>query len=196
MKFSVDAASWMLKRQVGWGTTWVSPLTKRFYIAFITISMVVGQGAIALVSAQQPPQPSPSASVTSTEALEQAIHTQINQHRRDQGLPPLTLDPRMSEQARSHSQAMAAGRVAFGHDGFNQRGTVINRAIAWNSIAENVATNQGFGDPGRQAVVGWLNSQGHRQNIEGQYNLTGIGVARNSQGQYYFTQIFVRSRRN
>jgi uncharacterized protein YkwD len=32
---------------------------------------------------------------------------------------------------------------------------------------------------------------GHRKNIEGPYEVTGIGVARNAQGEVYFTQIFV-----
>ncbi len=190
MKFFSDAAipDWMKPR-----ATWA-----RASVLLTVSSLILGGGAIVPSIAQQPPRtsPSPTPSATSTEALEQAIHTQINQYRRDQGLPPLTLDPRISEQARSHSQAMAAGRVAFGHDGFNQRGSAIRRTIAWNSIAENVATNQGYSDPDRRAVTGWINSSGHRQNIQGQYNLTGIGVARNSRGQYYFTQIFVRSRQN
>jgi uncharacterized protein YkwD len=29
----------------------------------------------------------------------------------------------------------------------------------------------------------------------GRYNLTGIGVAQSAQGEYYFTQIFVRKPR-
>jgi uncharacterized protein YkwD len=27
--------------------------------------------------------------------------------------------------------------------------------------------------------------------MEGNYNLTGIGVAKNAEGEYYFTQLFI-----
>jgi uncharacterized protein YkwD len=42
-----------------------------------------------------------------------------------------------------------------------------------------------------KAIDGWLNSPSHRQNIEGSYDATGIGIVRTAQGEYYFTQIFI-----
>jgi uncharacterized protein YkwD len=89
---------------------------------------------------------------------------------------------------------MANGRVTFSHDGFQQRVAAIARTIPYNRAAENVAYNQGYSDPVRQAVQGWLKSTGHRQNIEGSFNLTGIGIAQNAKGEYYFTQVFIRRR--
>lgn len=126
-------------------------------------------------------------------SLEQSIHQQINQYRQSRNLAPLTLDPRISERARIHSQNMASGRVPFSHEGFEQRVRAIGRAIPYRQAAENVAYNKGYPDPGRQAVQGWIKSTGHRINIEGQYNLTGIGIVKNAKGEYYFTQIFIRS---
>jgi len=41
-------------------------------------------------------------------------------------------------------------------------------------------------------VDGWLNSPGHKKNIEGNFTLTGIGYARDHKGNIYFTQIFSR----
>lgn len=143
----------------------------------------------------QSPNSSQIISQTSNLAsLEQAVHTQINQYRASKRLPALTLDPRISEQARVHSQAMANKRVAFGHQGFEQRVQTLGRSISYQGAAENVAYNQGYSDPATQAVKGWIKSPGHRTNIEGQYNRTGIGIARNAKGEYYFTQIFIRSR--
>lgn len=129
----------------------------------------------------------------SVEPIEQAVHNQVNQYRASLGLPALALDSRISSQARTHSQNMASGAVSFSHDGFNQRVAVIATVIPYSGSAENVTYNQGYADPATQAVQGWLNSTGHRTNIEAQYNLTGIGVAKNANGSYYFTQIFVRS---
>lgn len=131
---------------------------------------------------------------TSLASVEQAIYNQVNQYRKQRGLSALSLDERISEKARIHSQNMASGAVPFSHNGFAQRIQEIAKVIPYRSAAENVAYNQGYANPATQAVQGWLNSSGHRQNIEGSYNLTGIGVARNDKGEYYFTQIFIRSR--
>lgn len=142
--------------------------------------------------------PTPVSQVSNTPnpyaALEQSVYQQINQYRRTRNLPPLTLDSRMSNEARLHSQAMASGRVPFSHEGFQQRGDRLNQVIPYRSVAENVAYNQGYSDPGEQAVQGWIKSTGHRENIEGQYNLTGVGIAKNAKGEYYFTQIFIQRR--
>lgn len=131
---------------------------------------------------------------TSFPALEQAIYTQINQYRKSKGLSPLTIDARINQQALAHSQAMASGKVPFSHAGFEQRVKTIGKTIPYQSAAENVAYNMGYQDPATQAVQGWLKSPGHRKNIEGQFNLTGIGIAKNAKGEYYFTQIFIRRR--
>ena len=136
-------------------------------------------------------QVSSSASFT---ALEQSVYEQINQYRQSRNLPLLKLDLRITEQARLHSQAMASGQVPFGHQGFEQRISAISRIITYRQAAENVAYNQGYRAPDREAVQGWLKSTGHRNNIEGQYDLTGIGIAKNAKEEYYFTQIFVRRR--
>ena len=126
-------------------------------------------------------------------ALEQSVYQQINQYRQSRNLPALKLDSRISEQARAHSQAMANGRVPFSHQGFDQRVKAISSTIPYQEAAENVAYNQGYQNPDRQAVEGWIKSSGHRHNIQGNYNLTGIGIVKNAQGEYYFTQIFIRS---
>lgn len=127
--------------------------------------------------------------------LEQSVHTQINKYRQSQGLAPLTLNATISAQARAHSQAMAQGKVPFSHQGFEARVRVISQKVPYRGAAENVAYNQGYRDPATQAVQGWLKSPGHLKNIQGrQFNLTGIGVAKNAKGEYYLTQIFIQRR--
>ncbi|MEQ9369593.1 MAG: CAP domain-containing protein [Coleofasciculus chthonoplastes F3-SA18-01] len=120
------------------------------------------------------------------------VHQQINQYRQSQNLPPLTLDASISKEARRHSQAMATGRVPLGHGGFEQRVRAIAQSMSYRQAAENVAYNQGYSDPATQAVQGWLKSPGHRKNIEGDFDVTGIGVSKNAKGDYYFTQIFIK----
>jgi len=126
--------------------------------------------------------------------LEKLAHQQVNQYRQKRGLPPLILDPRISEQARIHSQDMAKGKVPFSHDGFDQRVKTIGIYITYSKAAENVAYNQGYGDPATVAVDGWIKSPGHQKNMVGDFNLAGMGVAVNNKGEYYFTQIFILTR--
>lgn len=126
--------------------------------------------------------------------MEASVHQQINEYRQSLDLPPLRLDARISEQARRHSQAMANGRVPFSHDGFAGRIQAIAKAISYRQAAENVAYNQGYSKPDEQAVEGWLKSPGHRENIESEFDLTGIGISKNAKGEYYFTQVFIKRR--
>ena len=118
------------------------------------------------------------------------MHDLVNRHRGARNLPSLTLDPRMSKEARLHSIAMAAGRVPFGHVGFDDRVKALRAARPCPRVGENVASSLGQRDPAAEAVHGWLASRAHRENIEGPYDRTGVGVARSASGEIFFTQLF------
>ena len=125
--------------------------------------------------------------------METSVFQKINRYRVSQNLPALARNLAIDNQARIHSQNMASGKIAFGHNGFS--GRVAATGIASSSgYAENVTYNQRHQDPSSQAVQSWLRSSGHLENIRGNYDLTGVGVASNNQGKIYFTQIFLRSR--
>ncbi|MEH1839995.1 MAG: CAP domain-containing protein [Nostoc sp.] len=130
-----------------------------------------------------------AASSVDTAALEEAVFKQINDYRVSQGLKKLTRNSAIDNQARIHSQDMANGKVPFGHTGFSERIKAVG--IPYSSAGENVASNYGYSDPVTTAVQGWLKSPGHLANIRGNFENTGIGVASNSRGEIYFTQIFL-----
>lgn len=117
----------------------------------------------------------------------------INNHRGSQTLASLTWNDEIAELALEHSANMASGQEEFGHNGFDDRIDRLAVTISFSGSAENVAFNEGADDPAAVAVDSWLNSPGHLANIEGDYDLTGIGVAEGSDGSFYFTQIFLRS---
>lgn len=142
------------------------------------------------VPAQEPRGPTAS-------ALEAQAHERINAHRRAEGLSLLDYDARVAAAARRHSAAMAAGEVPFGHEGFEERASRIAEAIPLRGMAENVGLNTyPAGRTVPEAVSRWLASPGHRGNIEGDYDVTGIGIARGPQGAWYYTQIFVKHGRS
>lgn len=127
-------------------------------------------------------------------ALEQEINRRVNQYRLSKNLPPLTMNAEISYVARQHSKDMASKQATFSHDGFDNRAKSVGKTIPYQSFAENLAYIKGYPDLADVAVKGWINSPGHRKNMEGNFNLTGIGIAKNSEGEYYFTQLFLLQR--
>lgn len=114
----------------------------------------------------------------------------INQHRIDIGLRPLLLDEAVSHLATQHSLDMATGAVAFGHLGFSERCLEAKNLLGGGNLcAENVAMGQ---KSPSAAFTSWMNSPGHRANIEqSRVTQTGFGFAQSSNGVYYWTQIFI-----
>jgi len=129
-------------------------------------------------------------------ALERGVYELVNAHRSTLGLAPLVYREEIAAAARRHSQAMATGRTGLGHQGVEARRKELSERIVFSRFAENVgANNQTPPLAAQTAVAEWLKSSGHRQNIEGQFDLTGVGIVRTSTGLYFFTQIFVSSSR-
>lgn len=168
--------------------------------AVVLLSGVFSSVQACEVDSAIAPTPSPTAAPSelaqadpAMDAIEQAVFDQINAHRQSIGLEPLVSNPAVVAQAREHSQRMAAVSQ-LSHDGFENRVEAIASTLSYRSAGENVASNQGFADPAARAVQGWLNSPGHRQNIEGNFDVTGIGVTQAGDGTYYLTQIFIQTR--
>jgi len=119
----------------------------------------------------------------------------LNDERTSRGIDALTMDPALREVARAHSEDMV-DRGFFAHtnpDGDDPFERMANAGITYSTAGENIAFNT-FSDPVVTAVNGWMNSEGHRNNIlNANFTLTGMGVA-NDGAAYYFTQVFTRPR--
>lgn len=143
-------------------------------IPFLTIVFVQGANA-------NPP---------SKRKLTKEILDYTNQLRARKGLPALQLMDAINDVAENHSRDMARHRVGFGHTGFNSRFTTLRKKIPGSFLmAENVAYGR---DSAKEIVDMWKKSPQHRKNMMGNYRYIGIGVATNSSGISYFTQIFIR----
>jgi uncharacterized protein YkwD len=163
-----------------------------FFVGSFTVlvaSHVAGNTLVAplQVVAGPPSTVPPKAAATS---VSRQILVFVNEYRRSKGLPALQPNSFISSVALGHSRDMLTGKTPFGHDGFRDRiNRISGRLGKLHVAAENVAS----GPMGaREVVDGWLHSPGHRRNIEGDFRLTGIGLAEGRNGMIYFTQIFVR----
>lgn len=123
--------------------------------------------------------------------VEQRLFQLVNEYRISVGMPLLEWNETISEVCRSHSSDMASGLVPVGHDGFNSRIDILRQSIPLLFAGENIGFITGYTNPAVAIFNEWMISSGHLKNIEGQFSLSGIGVARNINGAYYITQIFV-----
>ena len=115
----------------------------------------------------------------------------VNVYRAKHHLSPLKLNAAASQEAARHSQAMASKATPFGHAHFNDRiKRLYKKFDQCRGGAENVAF---YKLNAKRLVDEWIASPGHRRNIEGRYNVTGIGIAHGKPGWAYFTQIFVQT---
>ncbi len=128
----------------------------------------------------------------SLEALATKSYAGVERERSKQRLAPLQRNETLDRIAREHSRRMASGRVPFGHKGSEDRADQVRTGRAISTVAENVAKLKGYPDPASNVVRGWVESRGHRRNILGDYDLSGMGVARSRDGTLYFTQLFAK----
>jgi uncharacterized protein YkwD len=123
--------------------------------------------------------------------MQKMILYYVNNYRVKHHLPALQLNMTVSNEAAKHSQAMASKIVGFGHAHFNERiKRLYQQFDPCRGGAENVAY---YKTDAKRLVDAWVSSPGHRRNIMGQYNVTGIGIAYGKTGWAYYTQIFLHT---
>jgi uncharacterized protein YkwD len=127
--------------------------------------------------------------------FESQVVTLVNQHRQAMGLTALGVSPTLTASADWKSLHMAYYGY-FQHDDPAPpvARTVADRlgacgypigSVGWG---ENIA--YGYTTP-QSVMTAWLNSPGHRANIENpSYRAIGVGVARSAGGYYFWTQDF------
>ena len=133
-------------------------------------------------------QAAPAASAPTND--EQQMLNMLNQSRKENNLPPLTVDPDLTRLARMKSQDMI-DKDYFSHysptygspfDMMDANG------VAYQTAGENIAENDSVTDAENRL----MQSSGHRQNILNQeYTHIGIGIKRKDKESLMFTQMFV-----
>ncbi|PSB31182.1 CAP domain-containing protein [Chlorogloea sp. CCALA 695] len=137
--------------------------------------------------------PKDASSTQSINSLEQSVYEQINEHRESKGLSPLVLDGWLSQQAREHSEAMAKGDISFDREILDQLNQKIIKTGPYQSAGTAIGMTLGYANPAQANVNNWLQDVygDNSTTIDSEYELTGVGVAMNLKGEYYFTQIFL-----
>ncbi len=128
---------------------------------------------------------------SSAKVVEEKLYHLVNEHRKAKKLLPLILNKTIVKQAQQHSKNMADGKLPFSHKGFDERMEMIAKDISYHGAAENIAVYPDSVRVAESVFQQWLKSRSHQENIEGDYDLTGIGAVQDTNGKWFFTQIFV-----
>jgi len=112
----------------------------------------------------------------------------VNAHRQTQNLSVLQKNETAQKLAIDHSRYM----ISLGdinHDNFDLKFKTLKEQENARGMGENVAFGQ---QSAKDVMNSWLNSSGHRDNIEGNYTHIGIGAVKDENGRFYYTQVFFR----
>ncbi|OZV66639.1 CAP domain-containing protein [Winogradskyella aurantia] len=120
--------------------------------------------------------------------IEIEIMELINAYRISQGLNTLNEHHTVKAVAFTHTDYMVeVDHVS--HDNFFQRKQSLELNAGANIVTENVA----YGFSSASSVVNaWINSPSHKENIEGDFTDFDISAEQNENGEWYFTNIFIK----
>jgi uncharacterized YkwD family protein/spore coat assembly protein SafA len=158
----------------------------------ITNSALIFPGqTINLPSA--PSTPSVPSTPNDISTLETEVIRLVNVERARAGQSALTPNNEVSRVARIKSQDFVNNNY-FSHNSPTY-GTPFDMlrsfGITFTAAAENIASGQ---RTAAEVMNTWMNSSGHRANIlSSTYNQIGVGVARDNNGNLFWTQMFIRS---
>lgn len=123
-----------------------------------------------------------------TSTIENEVLDAVNNHREQMGLTKLTFSNEAYKYAEEHNDYMISeGKIS--HDNFNSRANNLANETGATVVKENVAKNY---PKAEQAMNGWLNSQSHKNTIEGDFTHTTISVKADEKGKLYYTQLFFK----
>ena len=135
-----------------------------------------------------------SPSIAEATTAEKRAFESTNELRVRNGLAPLDWDPELCVIARRHSRNMSVLGF-FSHqtpEGLRLRDRARLAGIRYRVIAENIAYNQGFEDPGAFAVERWTISAGHRANLLSfEFRSSAVGSFVAADGTVFLTQLFI-----
>lgn len=123
------------------------------------------------------------------ESVESEVLELTNSFRAEQKLAPLAWHAGLARIAKQHAIAVAEGRAPFSHAGARERFSACSSRLI--NVAENLARSEGFGrgDLPEASVAGWRESDGHRRNLLGPFDVVGIGWACSDTGVVFMTQL-------
>ena len=117
------------------------------------------------------------------------VITLVNNYRQSIGLNTLEIINHISYKSQEHNIYMIDNNLIT-HDYFQQRANNLVAVLGAKRVSENIAYN--YQTP-ESAMSAWLNSPGHKDNIEGDFTHFGISITVDeTTGKKYYTNMFIK----
>lgn len=140
-----------------------------------------------------PSVPTTPSGSTDIGTLENEVIRLVNVERAKIGQPALVQNSEVSRVARIKSEDFVKNNY-FSHTSptYGSPFDMLKSfGIAFTAAGENIASGQ---KTATDVMNSWMNSSGHKANIlSSTYNKIGVGVAKDNNGNLYWTQMFIRS---
>jgi len=121
--------------------------------------------------------------------VEMDMMSRINSYREEMGLSSLEPIEHISFKSSEHNDFMIQNEVV-GHHRFEHRSQNIRQVLGAVRVSENIAYNY---NTNNAALNAWINSEGHNENLLGDYTHFGISIKTNpANGRKYYTNIFMK----
>ena len=161
--------------------TWPVPSFESFTPAVYPTPTLIPNPICELIGPTQPlPQLTPTSKPQPPPATN--LNDVVNQYRSSIGLPKLSTRADLCNLSKDRLNEVI---VDFNHDGFRRRiDAGVFSALGFTAFAENIW--QGNGYP-KSALESWVNSPGHKANLEGDYQY-GCGVVANDRAVFLFAR--------
>jgi len=129
--------------------------------------------------------------------LGKLIVRKLNKYRRSQNLKDNVIwsEP-MYYYVMEHSVYMSRIRDLT-HDGFSNRSNYVRRMYPLKASSENLASFQSFSlltkdDIADRFMKLWINSEGHRLNMEKDFNMCSVAIYKTENEEYYATMFLIK----
>lgn len=140
-----------------------------------------------------PGTPSTPDNPSNIRLLEDEVIRLVNVERKKAGQPELIKNDELINVSRMKSQDFVDNNY-FSHNSpvYGSPFDMLRSfGIRYSAAGENIASGQ---RTAAEAMNHWMNSSGHRANIlNTSFNQIGVGVARDNNGNLYWTQMFIKS---
>jgi uncharacterized protein YkwD len=126
------------------------------------------------------------------------LFDEVNSYRLSKGASPVQRHAGLDRLAQEHSNHLRRNKGKYSlygkyvsHDGLELRATSARELLGMASISENVAAARYPGaDSSRMIVDLWKNSKDHHKNMLDKWTHSGMGIAIDSDGMVFATQLF------
>ncbi len=149
--------------------------------------------------AEPSPPTNPSPPLDTASAIASEVLQLMNHERTAEDMPSLVHSARLQSIAYAHSADMLEHKY-FSHEnlmGCSSSCRATNAGFEWRRIGENIYMMEGFDlspqETAQKIVTGWMQSPGHRANILGNFELSGVGIATVG-GRVYATALYATPR--